>query len=88
MFDENKCMCGSPLCSPDFVAYPEKGWPKDEDGKQLSQADFPCLTRNSSAWACTGGSGCHANYTGEGTLICCGARWTPRYYLPCHVTVL
>ena len=25
---------------------------------------------------------------GEGTLICCGALWTPRCHLPCHVTVL
>ena len=23
-----------------------------------------------------------------GTLICCGALWTPRCHLPCHVTVL
>ena len=25
---------------------------------------------------------------GEGTFICCGALWTPRYHLPYHVTVL
>ena len=23
-----------------------------------------------------------------GTLICCGALWTPRCHIPCHVTVL
>jgi len=27
-------------------------------------------------------------FTGEGTLVCCGALWTPRCRLPYHVTVL
>ena len=26
--------------------------------------------------------------SGEGTLICCGALWTPHCHLSCHVTIL
>ena len=34
------------------------------------------------------GAGTNARRQGEGSLIRCGALWTPRCHIPCHATVL